>query len=166
MSGLLVFACGNEDGADRMVAAMPSLQEQHAIVISDAATVIREADGSVKIRQASTLVGRGSLGGVFWGILTAVVFFMPWVGISISNVRGAFAGTLANYGISDSFLKDVAAAVGPHHSALFLMASSVADEKLIKVIARHKATLLRTNVSQEDEDRLREAFGESTASEG
>lgn len=46
--------------------------------------------------------------------------------------------------------------------ALFLIVSSMAEDRIIAVLSRHKAMLLRTNLSQEDENRLREAFAART----
>ena len=151
MSGLLMVACCDEGGADRMIADLPSLQEQHLIAISDAATVVRKPDGRIRIKQVTSLVGAGDFGGVFWGMLIGLVFFMPWLGIAAAHLGGALAGTLAEYGISETFIKEVGAAIGPGRSALFLMVTSVTEDKMIKTLARHKATLLTMNLSQEDE---------------
>lgn len=161
MSGLLVVACCDEGGADRMIGDMPHLQEQHLITISDAATVVRKTDGRIRIRHVTSLIGPDAVGGVFWGLLIGFVFFTPWLGIALGSVRGALAGKLADYGLREAFIKEVGAAIGPGHSALFLMVSSVTEDKIIKTLARHRATLLRMNLSQEDENNLREAFGDA-----
>ncbi|HTP01051.1 MAG TPA: DUF1269 domain-containing protein [Anaerolineales bacterium] len=159
MSGLLVVACSDEDGADRVLADLPSLESRHLIAIDDAATVVRKADGRIRVRQITSLDGSGALGGVFWGILMGMVFFMPWIGLAVGSVRGVLAGRLDDYGISESFIKEVGAAIGPGHSALFLLVSSVTEDKIIKTLAAYRATLLRQNLSQEDESTLRDAFG-------
>jgi uncharacterized membrane protein len=159
MSSLLVFAFSDEGGAERMIADMQSLQKGHLIAISDAATVIRKPDGKIKIKQANSLVGAGALGGAFWGMLIGLLFFMPWLGMAVGAVTGALAGKLTDYGIDDSFIKEVGATIRPGHSALFLMVTSMTEDKVIEALTRHKATLLRTNLSHEDEIKLREAFG-------
>jgi uncharacterized membrane protein len=163
MSSLLVFAFSDEGGANRMIADMQSLQKQQLIEISDAATVIRKPDGKIKINQAHSLVGTGALGGAFWGMLIGLLFFMPWLGMAVGAITGALAGKLSDYGIDDSFIKEVGVTIRPGHSALFLMVTSMTEDKVIEALARHKAVLLRTNLSKEDELKLREAFGAAEA---
>jgi uncharacterized membrane protein len=138
-----------------MIAEIKSLQTEQLISVSDAATVIRRPDRNIKIEQATSLVGSGTLGGAFWGMLVGVIFYMPWLGMASSATR---AGKLSDYGIDDNFIKDVGVTIGPGQSALFLIVSSMAEDRVIALLSRHKATLLRTNLTQEDESKLREAF--------
>ena len=155
MSSLLIFAFSDQDSANQMIAEIKSLQTEQLISISDAATVIRKPDGNIKIEQATSLVGSGTLGGAFWGMLVGVIFCMPWLGMVSGATR---ASRLSDYGIDDNFIKDVGVTIGPGQSAIFLIVSSMAEDRIIAVLSRRKATLLRTNLSQEDESRLREAF--------
>ena len=155
MSSLLILAFSDHDGANQMIAEIKSLQTEQLISISDAAAVIRKPDGNIKIEQATSLVGSGTLGGAFWGMLVGVIFYMPWLGMVSGATR---ASKLSDYGIDDNFIKDVGVTIGPGHSALFLIVSSMAEDRVIAVLSRRKATLLRTNLSQEDESKLREAF--------
>jgi uncharacterized membrane protein len=159
MSSLLVFAFTDEGGAQRMIADIQSLKNQQLISVSDAATVVLRPDSKIKIRQAESLVGPGVLGGVFWGMLIGLVFFMPWVGMAVGAVSGTLEGKFSGYGITDSFLKEVGSTVRTCHSALFLIAASMVENKVIEAITRHKATLLRTNLTKENESSLLDAFG-------
>jgi len=163
MSSLLVFAFSDEGGANRMIADLQALQKQQLITIKDAATVIRKPDGKIKVKQAHSLVGTGALGGAFWGMLIGLLFFMPWLGMTVGAITGALTGKLSDYGIDDSFIKEVGVTIRPGHSALFVLAESMTEDKVIEALARHKATLLRTNLTAEDEVRLREAFGAAEA---
>ena len=69
MTELIVLAFPNTGGAQEALTVLSSLQKQELIKLSDAATVVRKADGKVKVRQAVDLVGAGALGGAFWGML-------------------------------------------------------------------------------------------------
>jgi uncharacterized membrane protein len=42
---------------------------------------------------------------------------------------------------------------------LFLIVSSISEDKLIEVVSRHKATLMRMDLSPEDLEKLHDAFG-------
>ena len=159
MSELLVFAFDTPDGANQMVDSVKSLQKQQLIQLADAAIVVRKPDGKAKVKQLNSLVGAGALGGAFWGMLIGLLFFMPWLGLAIGAVTGAVAGKMSDVGIDDNFIKEVGATIEPNNSALFLMVESMVEDKVLPVMAEHKAKLLRTNLSAEDEAKLKEAMG-------
>jgi uncharacterized membrane protein len=138
---------------------MQSLQKQQYIMISGNTTLIRKRDGRIKIKQVNSLVRSGAVEGTFWGILIGLTFFMPWVGMPAGAGTGTQAGKLTDYGISDSFIKEVGATIRPGNSALFMMVDRMTDDRIIEVLSQHKATLLRTNLSEDDELKLHEAFG-------
>jgi uncharacterized membrane protein len=91
-----------------------------------------------------------------------LIFFVPLLGMAIGAAAGAFSGHLTDVGIDDSFIKDVRSRVTPGTSALFLMTSGAVMDKVAPEFerARGHATLLHTNLSAEQEDKLREAFAE------
>jgi uncharacterized membrane protein len=61
------------------------LQKERLVTLDDAAVVVRRQDGKVKVNQATSLVGAGSLGGAFWGMLIGLLFFMPWLGLAVGR---------------------------------------------------------------------------------
>jgi uncharacterized membrane protein len=158
MSELLVFAFDTPDGANAMVGTIQDLQKQQLIQLADAAIVVRKPDGKAKVKQLNSLVGAGALGGAFWGMLIGLLFFMPWLGLAIGAISGALAGKMSDVGIDDNFIKEVGATIEPNNSALFLMVQSMTEDKVFEALTAHKATLLRTNLSAEDEAKLRDAF--------
>ena len=159
MSELLVFAFERADGAKQALGEIAELKKQHLITVADAATVVRTPDGKVKVKQATNLVGVGAFGGAFWGMLIGVLFLMPWLGLAIGAIGGAIAGKFSDVGIDDKFIKAVGATVAPGHSALFLLVESMTEDRVVARLQRFNPTLLRTNLSAEDEEKLRVAFG-------
>lgn len=159
MSELIVFAFQDESGAGKMSAELENLQKAQLINLSDAATVIRKPDGQVKVKQANNLVGAGALGGAFWGMLIGLLFFMPWMGLAVGAVMGAIAGKAIDVGIDDKFIKEVGATIQPGQSALFLMVESWTEDKVLPELTGFDASILRTNLSAEDEAKLKAAFG-------
>ncbi|HRQ41319.1 MAG TPA: DUF1269 domain-containing protein [Chloroflexota bacterium] len=159
MSTLLVFAFDSETGAQKMIADVQALQRQQLLTLSDAAIVIRRRDGKVKVKQANNLVGAGALGGAFWGLLIGLLFWTPWLGLEAGATADALAGKVSDCGITDDFIKEVGAIVEPGHSALFLIVAYMVEGKVLAALGQHQARLLRTNLSNEDEARMREAFG-------
>ena len=161
MSELIVFAFPSEGGAAEMSEKLKSLQKQQLIKLADAATVVRKPDGKVKVKQAVSLVGAGALGGAFWGMLIGLLFFMPWLGLAVGAVTGAISGKLSDYGIDDDFIKEVGDTVEPGHSALFLMVADWTEDKVLDEITQYNAKVLRTSLSKEDEEKLKDALGYS-----
>lgn len=159
MSELIVFAFQNESGAARMAEEIKSLQKQHLVSLSDAATVVRKEDGRVKVKQSNDLVGPGALGGAFWGMLIGMLFMMPWLGLAVGAVTGAIAGKVTDIGIDDDFIKEVGATIQPGQSALFLLIEKWTEDKVLPELADNDATILRTNLSTEAEAKLKAAFG-------
>ncbi|MGE3600961.1 MAG: DUF1269 domain-containing protein, partial [Dehalococcoidia bacterium] len=109
MSTLAVVKFENETGADAMREELGRLQQQELIKLEDAAVVVRRPDGKVKVKQATSLVGAGALGGAFWGMLIGLLFFMPWLGMAVGAASGALGGKMQDIGVDDNFIKQVGA---------------------------------------------------------
>ena len=159
MSQMIVFAFKNETGAEQMRDALAGLQKQHLITLSDAAVLVRKEDGKVKIKQATSLVGAGALGGAFWGMLIGLLFWAPWLGLAIGAAAGALGGSLADVGVDDKFIKEVGKTIEPGHSALFLLVEEMTEDKVMDELTKFDATVLQTSLSKEDEAKLKAAFG-------
>jgi uncharacterized membrane protein len=158
MSVFIVFAFPTEDGAFSMDDTIHQLKKEELITLDDAAVVIRKPDGKIKVKQATNLVGVGALGGAFWGMLIGLFFWAPWLGLALGAVAGAISGALSDYGIND-FIKEVGATIKPGVSALFLLISKWTEDKALERFKKFNATIVRTSLSNEDEQKLKAAFG-------
>jgi uncharacterized membrane protein len=159
MSEMIVFAFDNDTGAAELRDKLEELQKQHLLTLEDAAVVVRKPDGKVKLNQATSLVGAGALGGSFWGLLIGILFLAPWLGLAVGAATGAIAGKFTDIGIDDKFIKEVGETIEPGHSALFLLVKDVTPDKVLEEVKPFNPTVLRTSLSQEDEAKLRDAFG-------
>lgn len=102
----------------------------------------------------------GALGGGFWGLLFGLIFFIPFLGLAIGAATGALIGSLTDVGISDSFIRTVREKVTPGTSALFLLSSDAVIDRVKAEFEGTEAELISTNLSAEQEARLREAFAQ------
>ena len=66
---------------------------------------------------------------------------------------------MRDVGISDDFIRDVREKVTPGTSALFALTSGAVQDKVADEFRGTEAELIRTNLSDEQEAQLREAFG-------
>jgi uncharacterized membrane protein len=159
MSELIVLAFDNEASAYQMRDKLLSLQKQQLISLGDAAIVVRQANGKPKIKQLQSLVGAGALGGAFWGMFIGLLFFAPWLGLVAGAVGGALGGKMSDIGVDDKFIKEVGQSIEPGQAALFLLVNQVTADKVMPELQSYGARVLQTSLSNEDEAKLREAFG-------
>jgi len=159
MASLTVWKFHTVYGADAALDKLEEMQREQLIVVQDAAVVSWEpGKKKPKTRELHDRKMGGALGGGFWGLLFGLIFFVPLLGLAIGAASGALFGSLADVGISDDFIKDVRQQVTPGTSALFLLTSNAVVDRVKEEFPGGEAELISTNLSKEQEDKLREAF--------
>ena len=163
MTTLTVLKFPTAEGAETMLSTLQDLQKQQLIQIEDGAIVTWPAGArkpkTTQLSQA-TATGAGALGGAFWGLLFGLLFFVPFFGLAVGAAMGALAGHFAHYGIDESFIDQVRSKITPGTSALFLLTSGAVLDKVVAAVKGQQFELIQSNLSKEQEDQLREAFGE------
>jgi uncharacterized membrane protein len=139
------------------------LQKQQLIKVHDAAIVSWPAGKKApRTRQLVDLVGTGALGGMFWGMLFGFIFLNPLFGMAVGAAMGALGGAFSDYGIDDDFIKQVRSQVTEGTSALFLMTSEAVLDRVADAMKDVKFEIIATNLSKEQEQKLREAFSKNS----
>jgi uncharacterized membrane protein len=159
---LSVLKFNDPNGADRVLLALQGLQEQQLINLEDAA-VVSWPQGNKKptTRQLHSMAGAGALGGAFWGFLFGLIFFVPFLGAAIGAGMGALTGSMADVGIDDDFINQVRDKVTEGTSALFALTSGgTAPDKIIDELKQYDFEIISTNLPEEQEKQLREAFAQ------
>jgi len=161
MTALTVWEFDSATGAAAALGKLESMQKQQLIVIQDAA-IVEWAEGKKKpkTKQAANLAGMGALSGAFWGMLFGLIFFVPFFGMAIGAAMGALSGHFGDYGIDDDFIKSVRGKVTEGTSALFLLTGDATVDKLEDELKGELGTLIKSNLTKEQEAKLNEAFGE------
>jgi uncharacterized membrane protein len=161
MATLTVWKYNSADGAEKALDKLKELQKQLLIEIEDAAIVYwPEGRKKPKTTQAVDLVGAGAFGGAFWGLLFGLIFFVPLFGMAVGALAGALSGHFTDYGIDDDFIKDVRDQVTEGTSALFLLTGKVTMDKVEEAFKdEEKGQLIKSNLTSEQEAKLREDFG-------
>jgi uncharacterized membrane protein len=163
MATFTVSQFDTPDGAEKVLGTLKRLQEEDLIKIEDAAIVSWE-QGAKKPRtqQLHNLAGGGALGGAFWGLLFGLIFFVPLLGLAVGAAAGGIGGALTDVGIDDDFIEEVRSKITPGTSALFLMSSDAVQDKVAQELEGMKGhvTLLHTNLSMDEEKKLRETFAD------
>jgi uncharacterized membrane protein len=159
MSELVVLAFDNQQGALQARDRLLDIQKRRMLQLADAAVVVRQEDGKVKVKQLTDLVGSGAFGGAFWGLLVGLLFAVPWMGLALGAAAGAAIGRLTDHGVEDGFIKEVAETIQPGHSALFLLIHTGDLATWLDELKEFEPTVLQTSLSEEEEAKLRAAFG-------
>jgi uncharacterized membrane protein len=165
MATLTALKFPTAEGAETMLSTLQNLQKQQLIGIEDGAIVTWPVGAKKpKTKQISeaTATGVGALSGAFWGMLFGLLFFVPFFGMAVGAAAGALAGHFAHYGIDQDFINSVRSKVTPGTSALFLLTSGAVVDRIVEAVKGQQFEIIQTNLSKEQEDQLREAFGEET----
>jgi len=159
MSELMVLGFENEMEADRFGLKLAELQKDMIIQLEDAAEVVRDPDGKPHVKHGHGLVGAGALGGAFWGMLFGLLFFMPFLGLAIGAGLGALFGKGAKTGLDRKVLEEMGDAVPPGKAGWFLVIGQLTEDKFLEAVKGTNATLVRSNLSTEQEEQLKHTFG-------
>ena len=159
MSEMMVLGFENEMEADRFGLKLEELQKDMIVQLSDAAEVVRDPDGKPHVKHGHDLVGVGAMGGAFWGMLFGLLFFIPFLGLAIGAGMGALMGKLGKTGIDKQVLEQMGDAVPPGKAGWFLLIGQMTEDKFLAAVAGTKATLVRSNLSHDQEEQLKQAFG-------
>jgi uncharacterized membrane protein len=161
MATLTVWKFPTTDGAANAEDTLVKLSKQELLVVQDAAIVYWPVGAKKpKTQQANSMKAAGALGGSFWGLLFGILFFVPFLGLAVGAAMGAMAGSLTDVGIDDDFIRTVRDEITPGTSALFVMTSEAVVDKVHAAFEGQPMELVKTNLSSEQEAKLREVFSE------
>ena len=157
MSNLIAVAYPDVATAEKVRSLLGDLQKQKLVKLEDAVVVERKDDGKVKLHQAVSTTGAGAAGGALWGGLIGLLFFMPLLGAAIGGATGAAVGSAQDFGVDDTFMRQVGQHLTPGAAALFVLVQDAVTEKVVPQIAPFGGQLIQTSLSAEDEKHLVEA---------
>lgn len=166
MSNLVVLGFDGLHTADEVLNKLRSLQKEHLIDLEDACVVERDEGGKIHVKQAVNLTALGAktggLWGAMWGTLVGILFMNPLAGMVIGAAvgagSGALSGSLADYGIDDGFVKKLSETITLGSSALFVLVKSATEDKVLPEIEPFKPRVLKTSLSNEQEEKLKAAL--------
>ncbi|WP_292381934.1 DUF1269 domain-containing protein [Methanosarcina sp. UBA289] len=164
MTTLTVLKFETADGADKALDIVKDLNKQRLLNLHDAAIVTWPVGKKKpKTKQLHDLAGAGALSGAFWGMLFGLIFFVPIIGLAVGATIGALTGSMTDVGIDDEFIKSIRSKVTEGTSALFLMTSDAVEDRVFDAMKPLKFELIASNLSKDEEEKLREAFAEEEA---
>jgi uncharacterized membrane protein len=163
-STLAVIAYPDQSTAGKAAAALQRMQTDFLIELEDVAWVTKSRDGKMKLHQASNETGTGAASGALWGFIFGLLFLVPIFGMAVGAATGALAGHFAHYGIDHKWIDEVASAIPPGGSALFVMARNSNQEQVLPEMAKFGGTVLKTNLTAEQQQALEGALSPTATS--
>lgn len=162
MSDLVVIAFPSEEKAEEVRQKVLELQKDYLIELGDAVIAVKQPNGHVKLNQLVNTTAVGAVSGTLWGTLIGLIFLMPLVGAAIGAASGAVGGALADVGINDNFIREVAQTLDSGNAALFLLIRKLTTDKVLADLTGVGGTVLRTSFDHTKEQALRDALAGAT----
>jgi hypothetical protein len=154
MSDLIVIAYDDEFKAEEVRLTLAKLQVEHLIELEDAAVVVKDEHGKIKLKQAVNLTSAGAASGGFWGLLIGILFFNPLLGAAVGAASGALAGAFSDIGVDDNFIRELGQTLQPKSSALFVLVRKVTPDKVLEEVGKFGGKVLRTSLTKDEESQL------------
>ena len=158
MSTLVVIGYDDQFKADEVRLTLLKMQKDYLIDMEDAVVAVKDPKGKVRLHQAVNLTAAGAVSGGFWGSLIGLIFLNPLLGMAVGATAGAVSGALTDVGIDDKFMKELAAAMKPGSSVLFVLVRKATPDKVLEEIKGTGGKILRTSLSHDDEAKLQAAL--------
>ena len=157
---------GTPEGAENLLGAVRALADRGVIQIDDAAIVSwPEGRNMPTTRDLGSLTGPGLLWSGFWGMMFGVIFLVPAGGLAFGASAGAIAGSLSDFGIGERFIVDLRDSIVPGSSALVALSEGESVDRMVKALDRDELELVRSELTPQQEARLRRALVEGPAGE-
>lgn len=153
MATLFALVFPDQDSADRALETAHGLQDAGFLKVMEQAVVTKDARGKVEYREEKRPVRHGAIAGILIGGLTGLIFAIPVVGLVAGGALGAYFGRRAESGARgdfNAFQRDVANELQPGGSAVLLLASTDARERVINELAKHRGKLFSHDLSDEE----------------
>jgi uncharacterized membrane protein len=153
MSNLFVVGFDEPHKAEEVSLKLQELQSESLLDLEEVVVAVKDEKGKVKLHQAGSLQpADNTVFGGFCGSLTTLIF--------LNATTGAASGALADVGITDHFMKELAGTLIPGGSALFVLVRrpSPDRERVLKKLNGIGGKILKTSVSHEDAAKLQAAL--------
>src|SRR6185312_5486782 len=164
MSDLIAIIYPSEAKAEEVRQRLFKLQKEYLITLSDAVIAVKTDAGQVKLNQLVNTTAIGAASGSFWGLLVGLVFLNPLIGVAVGAASGALGGALSDFGINDSFMKQLAGKIDAWSAALFLLIKNMTADKVLREVKDSGGTVLQTTLDDNKEQKLRDILTKAAAS--
>ena len=155
---LVVLAFDDMETAEKVHQSLVSAKNQGLIQIDDAAVVVKDEEGKVKVENQvarGTWIGTAVGGGL--GLLIGAIFF-PIGGLVLGLAGGALVAKSMDLGVDGKFVDEVSEKIQPGTSALFILAEDANTAAILAVLREYEGHVLQTTLDTEAEEAIKKAL--------
>jgi uncharacterized membrane protein len=146
-ANLIAVAYDTTELAESALEGVRELRDEHALVLRDAAIVIKQADGRVELQQTRELAaGEGIVSGGAIGLLLGLVLAVPVAGAVVGLAGGAGLAAF-DRGISNDHMRKLGAMIARGHAVLFALIDDVEWGELNERLAVYGGELVVSEVT-------------------
>ena len=152
MGNLFVIGFDEPNQAEEVHFKLQELQTEGLLDLADVAVAVKDETGKAKLHHAGNLRVEGAALQGFCGSVANLMLHNATV--------GAASGALADVGLTDRFMKEVATVLLPSRSALFVLTRKPTSDKdrVLEELKGLGGKIFTTSLSHEDEARLQAAL--------
>ena len=152
MGNLVVVGFDEPHQAEQVRLKLETLQSEGLLDLADVAVAVKDETGKVKLHHTGNLVDDAAVFQGFCGSLVNLIL--------ANAAAGAASGALAELGITDRFMKELATVLIPSRSALFVLTRRPTPDKdrLLEELKGLGGRIFMTWLSHEDQTRLQAAL--------
>ena len=153
MSNLFIVGFDGPHKAEEFSLKLQELQGEYLLDLEEVIVAVKDQKGKVKLRQAgSLLISEEVVFASFCGSLASLIF--------LNATTGAASSALAEVGITDQFMKELAGTLIPGGSALFVLVRrpSPDRQRVLEELKGIGGKILKTSVSHQDAAKLQAAL--------
>ncbi|MCP4359910.1 MAG: DUF1269 domain-containing protein [Chloroflexi bacterium] len=160
MSTLIAITYDNEQSGVQAFNALDSLQKQSVLKLEDAAFVVKNQKGKVKVTQTleKRYTGSVTTWGFLWGFLIGLIFGGPLFWGLFTALLSRIFGKRTDLGIDNQFIEDVGNSLDIGGSAVFMLVVEATQDKVLPELEKYGGHVYQTSLSNEDEEKLRKAL--------
>jgi uncharacterized membrane protein len=160
MSDLIVITYYTEQKGFEALEVAERLQRLELLRLVDAAVVVKDQEGKIKIKQTleQSKTGTAAGWGALWGLLLGLLFLNPLVLGVVGGILGAVIGKTQDLGIDNQFIKEVGDSLSPGDSALCMLVLEALGDEEMEELGKLGGTVFQTSLSTDAEEKLRQAL--------
>ena len=158
MSNLVAIAYPDVQTAEQVRSTLGQLQTEKLIELDDMVIVTRNDQGKVKLHQSISTGATAAAGGALWGGVIGLLFLAPLLGMAVGAASGGLAGSVADVGVDDNFMKDLGTKLETGTAALIVLVRSSTADKVLPRIQEFGGHVIQSSLSTEREEELTAAI--------
>jgi uncharacterized membrane protein len=161
MQNLIVVTFDSMTEAGKVLTSLEQAEDLDFIKLDDTAVVVKNADGEISVHnEVDRGIKVGVVGGSLAGLLIGLLIGGPIASLVLGAVAGAMGGNLANLGIDQQFIDDVATDLAPGSSALFMVVRDAAPDAVAEVLQPFEGQVYYSVLPEETEEELRRVLSD------